>query len=317
MRSARPDTTTRGRAARLAAAAALIAATVFGHGAFGAQEAGHGYTVADIERGGQTYLLSCASCHGPNGDTIAVASLFAGSYRRATTDQELVALIRGGIPGTPMPPSSLSEADALQIVAYLRSRPTVNAASRTSGPPGTAAAGKALYATLDCATCHMIDGAGGYLGPDLSSVGITRPADELERALTSPSTDIRNGSRTVAVTTAAGAAVTGRLLNQDTHTLQFIDGEGRLASVRKDAVRRWEIMEASAMPGYGAKLSSQQLADLVSYLQSLNAPVRTGGVAGAARGGGPPRGGGAGPAGAPAGGRGAGTPPAGGRGATP
>ena len=307
----------RRRALRLASTAALVAAIAFCHDVSTAQDAGHGYTAADIERGGQTYLLSCASCHGPNGDTIAVANLFAGSYRRATTDQELVALIRLGIPGTPMPPSSLSEAEALQIVAYLRSRPTANAASRASGPAGSAAAGKALYATLDCATCHMIDGAGGYLGPELSSVGITRRADELERALTSPNTDIRNGSRTVAITTAAGTTVTGRLLNQDTHTVQFIDPAGRLTSIRKDAVRRWEIMETSAMPAYGAKLSSQQLADIVTYLQSLDAPVRTGGVAGTARGGGPPRAGGAGPAGAPAAGRGAGAPPAGGRGGTP
>jgi putative heme-binding domain-containing protein len=291
----------------------VFAALLYGAGLSHAQDAGHGYTAADVERGGQTYLLSCASCHGPNGDTLPGISLFTGSYRRATTDQELVALFRGGIPGTPMPPSSLSEADALQVVAYLRSRPAAVAASKTAGPVGTAAAGKALYGTLDCATCHMIDGTGGFLGPDLSSVGITRRADELERSLTTPSADIRNGSRTVAITTTNGAAVTGRLLNQDTYTLQFIDTAGRLTSIRKDAVRKWEVMDSSAMPDYRQKLNPQQIADLVSYLQALNTPVRSGGVAGTARGGGPPRGGGAGaagPAGAPTGGRG-------GRGGTP
>jgi putative heme-binding domain-containing protein len=280
------------------------------------QDAGHGYTQADIERGGQTYLLSCASCHGPNGDTVAVASLFTGTFRRASSDAELVALIRGGIMGTPMPPSSLSEADALQIVAYLRSRPAAMAASRTSGLTGTAAAGKTLYGTLDCASCHLVDGSGGFLGPELSSVGITRRADELERALLNPSADIRNGSRTVSITSANGTVTLGRLLNQDTYSLQFIDTAGRLTSVRKDAVRRWEIMETSAMPGYAEKLTAQQVADLVSYLQTLNAPVRTGGVAGTPRGGGPGRGGPGAPAGPPAGGRGAGTPPSG-RGGTP
>jgi putative heme-binding domain-containing protein len=300
--------------ARRRLAAAIVAAPFLVLGvASRAQDPGHGYTTADIERGNQVYLLSCASCHGPNGDTVPGLNVFSGTFRRAATDQQLAALLRSGIPGTAMPPSSLTESEALQVVAYLRSAPAAATASKSAGPAGTVAAGRALYSTLDCATCHMIDGIGGFLGPDLSSVGITRRPDELERALTTPNADIRNGSRTVAITTANGASVTGRLLNQDTYSLQFIDAAGRLTSIRKDAVRRWEVMEASAMPNYAEKLNPQQLADLVSYLQGLNAPVRSGGVAGTARGGGPPRGGGAGAP--PAGGRGAGAPPAGGRGA--
>jgi putative heme-binding domain-containing protein len=211
-----------------------------------------------------------------------------------------------------MPPNSLSEAEALQVVAYLRSLPAASTASTAAGPAGTAAAGKAVYDRLDCATCHMIDGAGGFLGPDLSSVGLTRRPDELERALTTPNADIRTGSRTVSLTTANGASVTGRLLNQDTYSLQVIDASGRLTSIRKDAVRRWEVMDASAMPSYAEQLNAQQLADLVSYLQAQNAPVRSGGVAGTSRGGGGARGGRAGAP--PAGGRGEGAPPAGGRG---
>ncbi|MEO8484669.1 MAG: c-type cytochrome [Acidobacteriota bacterium] len=283
---------TRHRARRLAALAALAVSLGLRAGGIRAQDASHGYTQADIERGGQTYLLSCGSCHGPTGDLVAAVNLFGGTFRRATSDQEIVGLIRSGIPGTPMPPSSLSEADAMQIVAFLRSRPGTTTAARTSGLPGNAGSGARLYATLDCATCHMINGAGGYLGPDLSSMGITRPVDELERALTKPSIDIRNGNRTVTVLRASGPALTGRLLNQDTYSLQFMDATGRLTSVRKDDVRRWEVMATSPMPAYGDTLTPQQIADVVSYLQTLNAPPQSGGVAGTQRGGGP-RGGGA------------------------
>ncbi len=289
--------------------AAMVAAPfLLAGGASGAQDPGHGYTTADIERGSQVYLLSCASCHGPNGDTIPGVNVLSGSFRRAVTDEQLAALLRAGIPGTAMPPSSLSEVEALQVVAYLRSRPTAASVPTTAGPAGTAAAGSVLYAAHDCGTCHRIDGAGGFLGPDLSSVGLTRGRDELERALTMPDTDVRNGSRTVTVTTADGVSTTGRLLNQDTHSLQFIDATGRLTSIRKDGVRRWAVMETSAMPSYADKLNAQQMADLVSYLQAQNAPVRPGGIAGTSRGGGGARGGGA--EAPPATGRG-------GRGATP
>jgi putative heme-binding domain-containing protein len=273
-------------------------------GASRAQDPSHGFTTADIERGGQVFLLSCASCHGTNGDTVANVNLASGSFRRATTDQELVNLMRRGIPGTAMPPSNLSEPEALQVVAYLRSLPSANKTTKPAGPAGAAAAGRALYGSLDCANCHMVNGVGGFLGPDLSSVGATRRPDELERALTAPSADIRVGSRTVTVVTASGASVSGRLLNQDTYSLQFIDAAGRLTSVRKDAVQRWDVMETSAMPSYADRLAPPQIADLVAYLQGLDAPVRAGGIGGAARGGGA-RGGGAGAPAAGRGGRGA------------
>jgi putative heme-binding domain-containing protein len=290
------------RSLRLALFACLAATVASGARLSRAQEAAHGYTQADIERGGQTFLLSCASCHGANGDLVASVSLFSGNFRRATTDQELADLIRRGIPGTPMPPSSLPETDALQVVAYLRSRPATIAAARLSGSAGSAAAGAAIYTRLDCSTCHMVNGSGGFLGPELSSIGLTRPADELERALTLPDADIRNGNRTVSVTATDGTRTVGRLLNQDLYTLQFIDQHGRLTSVRKDAVRRWDVMTSSGMPAYADTLSRQDIADLVSYLQTLTAPPRSGGVAGVQRGGGP-RAGAPGPAGA-------GTPPA-------
>lgn len=272
----------------------------------GAQDAGHGFTTADIERGGQIYLLTCASCHGANGDTVPGINVSSGTFRRAPTDQDLAALIRRGIPGTAMPPNSLSEAEAMQVVAYLRSWPvaTRTSAAASTGPAGSAAAGRTLYGSLDCAKCHMIDGAGGYVGPDLSSAGITRTADELLRSLTDPSADIRVGTRTVMVQAGDGPPTTGRLLNHDTYSLQFIDTSGRLMSVRKDAVRKWEVMEASAMPNYSATLSPQQIADLVAYMQALDAPVRTGGVAGTPRGG--ARGGAPAP---PPAGRGRGGPP--------
>jgi putative heme-binding domain-containing protein len=283
--------------ARRRLVAAILAAPLLALGAAPrAQDPSHGVTTADIERGNQVFLLSCASCHGTNGDTVANVNLASGSFRRATTDQELVNLIRRGIPGTAMPPTSLSEAEALQVVAYLRSLPSAGASARTIGPAGAAAAGKTLYATLDCASCHTVDGVGGFLGPDLSSVGITRAPDELERALTHPGADLRAGNRTVTVVTGPGASLSGRLLNQDTYSLQFIDTAGRLTSIRKDAVRSWEVMDTSAMPSYADKLAPRQIADLTAYLQGLNAPVRTGGIGAAGRGGGRRGGGAAAPA---------------------
>src|SRR5919108_2981848 len=83
---------------------------------------GPGYAPADVENGGRFYQSSCAGCHGPNGDSIAGFELMRGQFRRGTTDLDLVGIIRNGLPGTAMPPSSFSDTQAFAIVAFLRSR---------------------------------------------------------------------------------------------------------------------------------------------------------------------------------------------------
>ena len=263
----------------------------------------HGVTPAEIERGGQVFLSSCAACHGPGGDTLPGANLATGTFRRATTDQELVNIIRSGIPGTAMPPSSLLAADAALVVAYLRSLPARLTAPAASGLGGSASNGQAIFSGKGaCTSCHLVGGVGGFLGPDLSSVGLTRSAAELERALTNPSADIRTGNRSVKVVKKDGTTIVGRLLNHDTYSLQMIDAAGHLLSLQKDALRQWEIPETSAMPGTTGTLSAQEVADVVSYLQTMTAPV-PGGAGGRGAGGAGGRGGPGAP-GAPGGGRG-------------
>jgi cytochrome c oxidase cbb3-type subunit III len=253
----------------------------------------HGVTPAEIERGGQTYLAGCATCHGPDGDGIAGANLATGTFRRGTTDQELINIIRNGIPGTAMPPNNLPEAQAALVVAYLRSLPASISSSKTTGLRGDAVNGKAIFdGKGGCASCHRVKGDGGFLGPDLSSVGVTRRSIELERALTDPNADIRTGTRTARVVNRDGTAVLGRLLNQDTYSVQLIDAKGKLWSFHKNAVREWTIPDLSAMPSFADKLTTQELADVVSYLATLKAPVPA--AVGGGRGGPPAPGGGRG-----------------------
>ena len=56
---------------------------------------------ADIQDGGRVFQNTCANCHGPDGDGIAGIDLGRGQFRRTMTDQDLVQIIRNGIPGTP------------------------------------------------------------------------------------------------------------------------------------------------------------------------------------------------------------------------
>jgi cytochrome c oxidase cbb3-type subunit III len=260
------------------AVAAAVGVAVWCGGAGGVRAQDHGVTPAEIERGGQTFLAACAACHGPDGDAIAGVNIASGTFRRGTTDQDLINIIQRGIPGTAMPPSNLPDAQAALVVAYLRSLPATITASKTTGLRGDPAGGKLTFdGKGNCASCHRVNGTGGFLGPDLSNMGLTRRKIELERALINPGANIRPGTRTARVINADGTTVVGRLLNQDTYSLQLIDAKGKLWSFHKDVVRQWSVPDTSVMPSYSETLTTQELADVVSYLATLKTSVPVGG----------------------------------------
>ena len=76
-------------------------------------------------------------------------------------------------------------------------------------------------------------------------------------------------NRPVVVVTPDGERVTGRRLNEDSYTVQLIDGQERLLSFDKAELRAYTILTESPMPSYADRLSPQELADLLAYLVSL------------------------------------------------
>jgi cytochrome c oxidase cbb3-type subunit III len=229
----------------------------------------HSYTQADIENGARLYQSSCAGCHGPNGDMVPGIELQRGRFRRGTSDTEIMRIIQTGLPGTTMPPSSFTEAQAGAIVAFLRSA-APDAAGGTRVLRGSADNGRALFDGKGrCATCHRVNGAGPRVAPDLSDIGAIRPAREIEQKLVDPNALIRPANRMVDITMKDGARVTGHLLNQDTFSVQLLDSRERLLSLARADIRDSTIAKSSPMPSYRETLTAAELSDLVTYLVSL------------------------------------------------
>jgi putative heme-binding domain-containing protein len=240
--------------------------------AVAAQE--HSYTQSDIENGARLYQSSCAGCHGPNGDMVPGIELQRGQFRRATNDTEIVRIIQSGIPGTTMPPSSFSETQAGSIVAYLRSVAPASGVGRGGAitvARGDAAKGKTIYESKgQCATCHRISGNGPRVAPDLTEIGTIRPASELHEKLVDPNAAVRPGNRFVEAVTKKGTKINGRLLNQDTFTIQLLDSSERLVSLsRSDLQGDVTFVKNSPMPSYRDKLTAAEIDDLVAYLVTL------------------------------------------------
>jgi putative heme-binding domain-containing protein len=223
-------------------------------------------TAADIEDGGRVFRNTCANCHGPDGDQIAGVDLGRGQFRRASTDAELIQIIRNGIPNTPMPASNFSEAQAAQVVAYLRS---VAASKRTASVAGDPARGRGLFEGKGgCTSCHRVNGNGSRLGPDLSTIGQVRRAVEIEQSILDPQADVQPANRFYRVVDKSGAVTTGRLLNHDSFTVQLLDGKEQLRSFQKANLKEYGFVP-TPMPSFRSTLTPQEVADVVSYMVSL------------------------------------------------
>ena len=239
-------------------------------GALVAQD--HSYTPADIENGGRLYQTTCSGCHGPAGDEVPGVTLGRGVFRRGTSDTDLVAIIKSGIPGTAMPPHTFTDQEAGQVVAYLRNMSVVRtgigtAVMRGIGDP---ARGKALFdGKGKCTTCHRVYGRGPRLAPDLTEVGLTRPLPELFDAVLDPSATMRPGNRPFRAVTTDGRTITGRLFNQDTFSIQLLDSNERLVSLQKRNLKEQGFINTSPMPSYRDTFTMQEVDDLVGYLASL------------------------------------------------
>jgi putative heme-binding domain-containing protein len=233
----------------------------------------HSYAPADIENGRGLYQANCLGCHGDDGDAVAGADLSTGRFRYASTDEDLIRLIRAGIPNTPMPPhQAMSVGELRTVVAFLRALPTGGGRSLLDDREvliGNAARGELIFnGNSQCSTCHGINGGGMLLSPDLAGIGAQRSPGSLEQSILQPDAEIRSGSRFYQLVDEAGVQVTGKLLNQDTHSVQLMNEEQKLVAYSKSEISDYGFI-GSPMPSYLDILSPDEVADVVAYMLSL------------------------------------------------
>ncbi len=222
----------------------------------------------DLLRGRKLFDSHCSRCHNMGGTGGEGPSLARPTLRHAADEEALVKVIQEGIEGTDMPSTwQISENEVRQIAAYVRSLGRVD----STPLPGDRERGRALFEGAGaCQGCHMVEGEGGILGPDLSDVGLRRGADYLRESLLSPGAAISPQFLQVRARTRAGQEVAGVRVNEDSFTIQLRDQAGRVHSLSKlDLEELEKAFGESWMPSYSSELSASELEDLVAYLASL------------------------------------------------
>jgi cytochrome c oxidase cbb3-type subunit III len=222
---------------------------------------------ASIAEGGKLYQFHCSFCHGKGDDGMA-SNLVQAQLRRAPNDAALVNIIRNGIPGTDMPVAlGITDSDLWKLAAYVRAL----GRSTPQSVGGDASRGAALYKGKGgCSGCHMINGAGGRTGPDLSAIGAVRSPSNLRTSLVDPDAALAAGFTTVRAATKDGKIISGVRLNEDTFSIQIRDGRGGIHSLQKSGLAKLDKnLTKSAMPSYRGRLTNSEIDDVVAYLFAL------------------------------------------------
>lgn len=225
--------------------------------------------------GQQVFATSCAACHGLDARGGERApDIATKSEVRQLSDDALLHLVQDGVPGTGMPAfHALGTAQIRAVVSHLRSLQGQATATQLPGDPERGKElffGGAAVGTPGCSQCHMANGEGGFIGPDLSSYTGARSADEIRSMITDPDKNLDPRKRPVVVTTINGKKQTGLARNEDNFSLQLQGLDGTFHLFAKPKLRSIEYQTRSLMPAdYGTRLSRQELDDLVSYVMTI------------------------------------------------
>jgi putative heme-binding domain-containing protein len=234
------------------------------------------------------FRINCALCHGLGAHGGGRGPDLTRAHKKhAHSDAELFQVISNGIAGTVMPANGtngqgvgMTDKEIWQIITYIRSvevKAPVN-------PSGNAAHGRLLfYGEANCSLCHMVEGKGGRVGPELTSVGGSRTRDAIIDSVRNPSRRLAWGLtestkefpqeyETITAVTADGKEIKGVALNEDNFSVQIMDTSEEIHLLEKDKLRSFTKSRESLMPVYtAALLSDKDLDDIVAFLISVGA----------------------------------------------
>ena len=125
---------------------------------------------------------------------------------------------------------------------------------------------------LACVSCHSIGGAGGKVGPDMTSIGASAPVDYLIEAVLYPNKQIKEGFHAIMLETKDDQEPSGILVRENNDELILRDVANREFSVPKNNVKT-RRMGGSLMPsGLIDALTAAEQIDLYRFLSELGKP---------------------------------------------
>jgi cytochrome c oxidase cbb3-type subunit III len=207
---------------------------------------------------------NCSTCHGRDGRGGRGPNLL-GSLKNGSLDLDVETVIRNGLAGTAMPKFNFEKKELHALMRYVES--LRHAAPSTPHPEGDRTAGKQLYDSQGCPSCHEIGNEGSTLGPNLTRIGASRSYEYLKTSIVDPSADVPEENKSLKIVTRDGRQYQGMWVNEDSFTVQIRLRDESFASFDKGNLKEVLHEKDSLMPSYHFR--DTDLKNLLAYLSSL------------------------------------------------
>lgn len=181
-------------------------------------------------------------------------------------------------------PVKVNEVESLTIERPLVRKWTVEElaeAVRDISRPADVARGETLFREVRCSACHRMQGRGGVIGPDLTSVAGRFSRRDMLTSILKPSLVIADKYRGTQVVTDGGKVFNGRVVTGGDYrqsVLRIVEDSlqpGKITEIPKSDIEVHQPSKASPMPeGLLDTLTAEEVLDLLAYLSSRDAVAR-------------------------------------------
>ena len=131
---------------------------------------------------------------------------------------------------------------------------------------GSAASGKVVYTRI-CAQCHVYEGLGSKVGPDLTGMR-NQPAEALLMHIVMPNYEVVPGYTSYEVETKDDRSLSGLLASESDNSVTIRQAQGVEETVLRSNILSMRSTSLSLMPEELEKtISKQELADLLAFLK--------------------------------------------------
>ena len=211
---------------------------------------------------------------GQKGGPAALAAAIAGRTIAPAVGRSLLRAVSSSGLSLPELTAAIESAAGLARVAAMPTGETLAAMLRAVEADGDASRGEAIYRRPDllCTSCHAIAGAGGQVGPDLTSIGASAPLDYLLESLLDPQARVKEGYQVVTVTRTDGTIAAGILVRDGTTDIALRGAADNVITIPTSEIANRAVSSTSLMPpGLTAQLRRDEFLDLAKFLSELGA----------------------------------------------
>jgi putative heme-binding domain-containing protein len=138
---------------------------------------------------------------------------------------------------------------------------------------GDAVSGRVVFNTTGtCSKCHLVNGIGKDVGPNLSEIGNKLSREALFHTILFPSAGISHNYETHIALLTDGSVVTGIMTSDAADSVSLKDADAIVRTIPRSEIDEIKQQEISLMPADLQKtMTAEELIDVVEYLTTLKA----------------------------------------------